>query len=271
MIGVLRSAASHDVTGVALRALLIVAWVALNVWLLWVMGYGQAGDWGIFRAGVARADFIFPPITMVVWQLLVLPIGFVGFAILHFIALLALRDLVLIVVFLGSFPFWHDTLLGNVNMFGVVAGVVALRGSRASGLAYIAFVLLFPKPVFVPLAAYLVWQLPNVRVPAALMSTVVVAVTLASGFADDWLVRAINISGDYPYRAWDIGPTRVLGLTWLVVGAPLAAWLTFKRHPGWAGLAVTPYLVPVYAAVLLFERSLREGARQFVRGVVATD
>jgi hypothetical protein len=74
-----------------------------------------------------------------------------------------------------------------------------------------------------------------------------------AGSEIDRRTKASNEAANYTYRAWDLGPTRFLGMAWLIIGVPLAAWLTWKGRVGWAGLAMSPYVPPVYLMLLLFE------------------
>ena len=55
----------------------------------------------------------------------------------------------------------------------------------------------------------------------------------------------LPVASSYPF--WMDGPA------WLVVGISLAAWLTVRNHPGWAGLAISPYLVPQYLLILVLD------------------
>src|SRR5688572_8761754 len=101
--------------------LVLVAWVAVNGWLLWEMRLARAGDWETFRHGVNNPElvdtYIFPPLTTLVWRALILPVGFYGFVLLHLASVPLMRDRLLILLTLGSAPFWLDTVLGNVNVF----------------------------------------------------------------------------------------------------------------------------------------------------------
>ena len=40
---------------------------------------------------------------------------------------------------------------------------------------------------------------------------------------------------------------------WLLIGVPLATWLTVKGRPGFASLAASPYWLPYYLLFLLLE------------------
>jgi hypothetical protein len=51
----------------------------------------------------------------------------------------------------------------------------------------------------------------------------------------------------------NVGPTRLLGPAWLLIGIPLGLWLTLKGRLGLAGMALSPYLFPHYYLALLWE------------------
>lgn len=59
--------------------------------------------------------------------------------------------------------------------------------------------------------------------------------------------------GDYLSVEHNFSPTRLIGVVWLLIGVPLAAWLTWKGRVGIAGLAMTPYLLPPYLLMLLWD------------------
>jgi hypothetical protein len=65
----------------------------------------------------------------------------------------------------------------------------------------------------------------------------------ATGYAVDW-ISAMLAYGSAP--AYNMGPSRVFGVWWLAIGLPLAAWMTLKCRVGWAGLAISPYVLPQY-------------------------
>lgn len=232
------------------------AWVVVNGALVALLAPNAVGgDWRIFWFGSLGADiseYLFPPLTTWLWLTVVIPLGFqlslLVNALLHLVALVPLRrePWVLVAVAVSA-GFWHDTLLGNVSLYGIVLGWMALRGS--TGAWYWIWFVLFPKPAFLPLAVWLAWKQPRLLI----IPLVVGALTLLTGQADEWISRSISTAGEYPYRAWDFGPTRLLGSTWLLVGLPLAAWLTWKGHVGWAGMAITPYLIPTYWLLAIWE------------------
>jgi len=134
-----------------------------------------------------------------------------------------------------------------------VSGAVALTGSRWGGLIYLALCILMPRPVQAPLAVWLLWKQPGLRWPFVGMILVTLGVSLWSGYLDDWLRVMLTLGGANNEHFANLSPTKILGSAWLIVGIPLAAWLTWKGRVGLAGMAMTPYALPGYLLVLLWE------------------
>lgn len=167
-------------------------------------------------------------------------------------ASLALLPLPLAGLFLISGPFWFDVAHGNFLTFVAVAGYLALTGNRWGMGAYFGLALLMPRPLMIPLAVWLIWKRPESR-PIALAVVVVNAVFLAlSGEGVAWL-GALTQSGEMISTFYDWGPSRFIGAWWLLIGVPLGAWLTWKGRLGLAGLAVSPYVLPYYLLVLVWD------------------
>jgi hypothetical protein len=177
-------------------------------------------------------------------------LGFGPWALLHVAVLALLRRPLLIGLVACSWAFWTDVATGNTLTFSFVAGVLALHGSRSGAIAYLALVMLIPRPVLFPLAAWLLWRRRDLRLPALWLCVANVALVFASGYAGAW-VGAVASYADAPQ--YDIGPTMWLGTAWLVVGVPVGVWLTIRGQTGWAGLAVAPYTIPQYFLFPLWE------------------
>ena len=242
----------------------LLAFLFLNVpvlafGMLWVVAFPH--DWVVLAQVPARLsdgtlydhtplyDYVWSPIMAWVLALVIIPAGYWALfaarvATLPFLG----RGLALLTVL--SLPFWIDAINGNYFTFIVVAGVLALRGSRVGGLAFLALACLMPRPIQVPMAAYLLWHRPDLRIPFAAMVAVSVAVAVASGYAPDWLGALSSFGGESRDH---MGPTRFFGSAWFLVGVPLAIWLTVKGRVGWAGLALSPYVLPQYLLAILWE------------------
>jgi hypothetical protein len=183
----------------------------------------------------------------------IIPFGYPLWWSLHLAALPLLRDWRLITLAALSVPFWVDTMIGSTTVFVFVAGVLAVQGSRVGAVVYVALFLLMPRPVHLPLAAWLAWRRPDLRLAFTVMVCVLVLTTLASGYTLDWLGRLVAFGATNYTNEGNLSPTRVFGLTWLVVGLPLAVWLTWKGRVGLAGLAMSPYFGPSYLLNVLWE------------------
>ena len=146
---------------------------------------------------------------------------------------------------LVSWPFWFDVQHGGTMTFALLAAAWALRDHKAAVVAYLALVLLIPRPLFLPVAAWVLWREPWVRAPFAGMAAAAVLGALATGYADEWIGRLLA-SSDEMGSLWNLGPSRLIGAAWLAIGVPLAAWLTWKGRVGLASLAFSPYLLPYY-------------------------
>ena len=146
---------------------------------------------------------------------------------------------------LVSWPFWFDVQHGGTVTFALLAAAWALRGHRTAVVAYLALVLLIPRPLFLPIAGWLLWREAWVRVPFVAMLLASLGGAVLTGWADEWISRLLA-SGDEMGSLWNLGPSRFIGAWWLAIGIPLAVWLTWKGRLGLASLAAAPYWLPYY-------------------------
>lgn len=239
---------------------------AINVVGLGVVGLvflqgGVGADWVIFTEAGERVlsgglydaepwgyNYIYSPLLAYAW---IVPLPLWAWLALHFLPLLTLPRHVAVLT-LVSFPFWLDLYNAGVMVFLVVAAWHALNGSRTGTAVFLALCLLAPRPPFVPVLLWLLWKRPEWRLPFIGMLGVYGVALLASGWAFEWIGALLSGPG-FTGADRDFGPTRIIGYAWLIVGIPLAAWLTYRGRVGWAGLAVSPYVTPQYAMVLLLE------------------
>ena len=131
--------------------------------------------------------------------------------------------------------------------FAVVLAVVALGGGRASrlaSLAYVALVLLVPRPLMVPVAIWLLWKRPELRLPALGVFTVHAVLVLIAGYGDQWLQRLATSSDEIALH--NAGPSAIIGVWWIPIGLVLGAYLLWRGRVGLASLAVSPYLILYY-------------------------
>jgi hypothetical protein len=170
----------------------------------------------------------------------------------HVVAAFALPTWPMRLLLLASWPFAFDLQLGNVMTFVLLAAGWALRGNRIGGLVLLAFCLLFPRPLMVPIALWLLWRQPWLRWPFVWMFVVHAGLVVVSGWGAEWIGRLLA-STDEIGSAFNIGPTAVVGLWWLAIGIPVGTWLLRRGRVGLAGLAISPYLLPYYLMVALLD------------------
>jgi len=197
------------------------------------------------------AAYLFAPlglITPMVWRAL------------HVAAALALPTWPTRLLLLASWPFAFDLQLGNVITFVLLAAAWAMRGNRIGALVFLAFCLLFPRPLMLPIAAWLLWRQPWSRWPFLLMFVVHAALVVASGWGGAWIAQ-LFASTEEIGSAFNIGPSALVGLWWLVLGIPLGAWLFWRGRVGLAGLAISPYLLPYYLMFALLDLPSRDTSR----------
>lgn len=238
------------------RNLLIALFVGVNVAIIpATITFGpHKADWQTFMAlrEVVGTDEIYSLDTLIpfVWSpaaawlmATVTYLGYWPWLALHIVSLALLRaQPILALLMVGSWAFWVDVAQGNILTFIVIAGVLAMQGSRWAALLSVALFILMPRPVQLPLVAFLLWKQPGIRWASAGIFLAHAAYVVVGGFAIPWLTAVMAWGGE----AVGVGPTRLVGLAWLIIGLPLGAWLTWRGLVGWAGLAVSPYVLPQY-------------------------
>jgi hypothetical protein len=240
-------------------------------WILLILGGSASADWRIYVEASQRVSsgglyditdvYAFRASPFLAWTFTVLaPMGPVLWRLLHVAAGLAMPSWPLRLAVLVAWPFWFDVQHGNLLTFVLLAAAWALRGSRIAGLIYLGLALLMPRPLLVPVAAWLLWQRPDLRLPFVIMFVAHTAAVLVSGWTGEW-VRQLVASTDEVNSIWNLGPSRLIGLWWTLMGVPLGIWLTIRGRLGLASLAVSPYWLPYYFLFLLLELPLREAKR----------
>ena len=245
------------VAGYVLVTVILIAYTARQLvpygdWNVWAELPARLGAGTLYDHG-GSYTWAWSPLAAWLIAAVVLPVGPWAWAALHFAVVPLLRDPRLMLLVVSSYPFWMDTLMANTFTFSAITGYVAWRGSRWAALAYLALLVLMPRPVQLPLAALILWRDRSLLWPFVVMVAIGAATTLASGYLLDWARVLAGVGVAYPSPEFNLGPTRLVGPAWLVAGIPLAIWLTVRKHPGWAGLAMTPYLVPQYLLILIVE------------------
>jgi len=207
--------------------------------------------------------WVWSPIAAGLLAWVVVPLGYSVWFALHLAVLPFLGSSTAVLLVVLSLPFWIDTVVGNAVVFVVVAGAAALRGSWVGTLLYGALFFLMPRPLQVPLLLWLVWRRPESRVAFLLMALVTLGVTITTGYLGEWTRILTSQAEERAPIGANLSPTRWVGLAWLVLGLPIAGWLTIKGRVGLAGLAMSPYLLPQYLLTLVWEfDDVRRGRRR---------
>jgi len=244
------------------RRLWLAALVALAfaVNLAFLVGYaiwvvqrgGHPFDYPIFAEASTRLfdgtlyqwdthGYIYPYSPVFAW--LFVPFAAMGIWVwwaLHFLAVALIPSWPWRLAILVSAGFWMDTYEGNVTAFFMLAGYWMVRGNRWAGWAFLVGTLLVPKPQFVIIAAWLVWRNREYVKPLVWIVPVYALLVLATGYGFDWLAALPGASHDID-SPFQFLPSRIIGVWWLAIGLPLAAWLAAKDHPGWASIAGSLY------------------------------
>lgn len=189
-------------------------------------------------------------------------IGVTGIRIVTFACALALPTWPMRLLAIGSWPLAMDLQHGAFISVIVLAAAWALKGSRVGGIAFIVLALFSPRPLMVPIVVYLLWQQPWLRVPSAALFVVHGVAVLATGYADGWIGTILAATPDGLDSPFNLSPSRFIGTAWAPIGTVLAAFLTWRGHPGIAALAINPYVLPHYLLFVLLELGPRAGKRK---------
>jgi hypothetical protein len=237
---------------------MVTSFPVSNIGADWTYNYAPAGrlmlahDPLAILAGTDTSGYTtrYSPVLAYVFAAL-LPMGVVGWTALHFAALAALpRRLALLA--LVSLPFWADVWAGNIMVFVLVAAVAALDGRRWGIVAFVALSLAAPRPLMLPVLAYLLWTDGWARRAFVVLLALHTLLVLLTGLGPAWVGNLLGSEVDVG-GMWDFGPARLIGLAWVPIGLALAAWLTYRRQLGLASLLASPYWLLQYALMLLLE------------------
>lgn len=248
-----------------IAAALILAVLANVIGLATIaVDHARAFDWDNYVEAARR----FPLGTLYDWQYpygfhyapqvapllgLLAGMGITAWRLAHLAALAVMPSRMLTLLLLVSFPFWTDVNNGNLMVFVLLAAAWTCRGNPAATGIYLALCILIPRPIMLPLLAWVLWKRPAWRLPFAAMAIVVVLTAIPTGYLPDWIASFANSSARDVSNAFNLSPSRFIGVAWLVIGIPLAVWLTFKGRLGWASMAISPYLLPYWVQMLGLE------------------
>lgn len=263
------------------QLLFAAAWMCLNLLLLLHPGVRYLAsfnhDWQawlkirpLIEAGLLYDPahwFVWSPVAMWTLAYVFVPLGYPLWVAIHLGVVPLIRDWWLVLLTIASVPFWVDTLGGNTFTFVFVAGVAALMGSRIGiGSSMLLFVLM-PRPVVFPLIAWLLWKHQWSRWLLAGVGVATLAIAIVAGDLGGWVRNMVAIGQSNHDHFANLAPTKLLGPWWLLIGVPAAVWLTVRGRVGLAGLAMSPYALPGYLLVLLWEwvPSVRQRRQQASR------
>jgi hypothetical protein len=261
----------RDRTRFLVLSLLVLAVVGLNLWglattLPHLADGGQVGDW-IRMASVDPAapyanDFYrWAPPALWIWDNVVQRIGFWPMFGLHFAAIALLRPKWAILVVVVSWPFWSDAINGSTLTFVAVSASLAVVGNRPATVLYIVLCALMPRPLMLPVLAWILWHRPETRIWLMAIGVVVFAWSGLSGHLVEWVMRLVSTTGSEMDIAYNFGPSAWIGAIWIPIGLLLAAWLTWRGRLGFASVVASPYWFGYYLLMLIIEmvpRSVRE-------------
>ncbi len=240
-------------------AAIVVAVAVVNTWLcvMAISEMNKALDWGIMqRAALLAGDralyaprgtwtYVWSPVAAYPLQLLV-PIGLAVWRILTLGFALAMPTWRLRLLVLISGPFWIDIATGNILTLILLMAVWALRGSKLATVSFFVIALLIPRPLLAPIVVWLLWRRPEWRLPFAVLFGIHAVLVWMSGLGPEWISTTLAVGPEIQANTWNMGPTRWLGWWWMLLGVPLAVWLTWRGRLGWAGLVGSPYIWPYY-------------------------
>jgi hypothetical protein len=179
-------------------------------------------------------------------------IGETAWRLLHFVGLVGLPGWPRLFAAV-SYPFWFDVAAGNVMIFVVVAAYWAVRGNRFAIAASFILALLIPRPLMLPLVAWLLWRHPRARWPFAAMFGLHAIAVIGTGYGPEWLA-VLLAAGSEVASDVNTSPSAIIGLWWLVVAIPAAVWALLRDRPATAGLVLQPYWLPYYLLMPFADR-----------------
>ena len=239
---------------IALNAML-VARAFINVAAFW---QGSAVDWTLLNRAshspdpYAWATYRWSPVAAA----LLAPATSTGILIWRIAQLATLavfRDWRVVIALLLTAPFWLDLVSGDAMIFVAAAGWAAYRGSRVGTVAWFLLAVLMPRPLMLPLTAWLLWRRPETRSWFTAVFVVHGAFVLGSGHAAEWMVRLLSTASNEIAHHGNFAVSHVIGPVWVPIGLALGALLTWKGRLGLASLAVQPYLFGYYLLILVLE------------------
>jgi hypothetical protein len=187
-------------------------------------------------------------------------IGVTGIRLVTLACALALPTWPMRLLAVASWPLAMDVQHGALITLILLAAAWALNGSRVAALGFIVLALLSPRPLMIPIAAYLLWQQQWLRLPSVGLFVAHALAVVASGYSDEWMHILLSVSTDMLQSPFNLSPSRFIGGLWVPIGVALAAVLIWRGRPGLGALAISPYLLPHYLLLGLLELGPRARA-----------
>ncbi len=244
----------------ALLAAPRIAWDAFNGsliasggsdWRSLVEATERLGSRALYLSNVEYSFMASPFLALLLIP--VAPLGLVAWRIGHLLVLAFTRDWRIVGLALLSAPFWLDLERGYLMVLPAVAGVAALRGSQTWSWVFLGLFILIPHPLLLPLAAWLLWHRPDLRLNFGAVILAHLSALGLLGLLEPWLDALLGAAGAGIADPLNLAPSRWIGAWWMPIGVPLAMLLTWRGYLGWASLAMSPYLLPYHALFLLLE------------------
>jgi hypothetical protein len=276
------AAAARSLSGLPSFAVVGLAVLGLlNLALIGIVVRESPVDFGYYQSAVSRFasgeslyvttggdSFNYNPLAAYVLAIIV-PFGYPVWVAIHVVAaMLSPRPVGL--VLLVTFPWWWDAALGNVVVVVFVFAAWAVRGHGWAIAATLFLALLIPRPLMLPVVAWLLWKFPKWRPRFVLIAVLTGVSTLLTGEGAAWLAGILRTGGDVNHY-WNLSPSRFIGIAWIPFGAVLGILLARRGFVGLAALAISPYLLPYYAMFALLDIGRRpdDPARMTLAGPIS--
>jgi hypothetical protein len=221
-------------------------------WLTYVAATERFAEGTLYESAEWWYGWRYSPVAVLPF-VLVAPIGETAWRLLLGASLVGLPGRARFLA-LASYPFWFAIHAGSLVVPTIVVAYLALRGRGWAIGAFFVLALLVPRPLMLPVAAWLLWKHPRWRVPFVVLFVAHAAAVVATGYSDEWLAVLAQVGPEEVAQQLNVAPSALVGLWWLVAAVPLAIWAFGVGRPALAGLLVQPYWLPYYLLILLADR-----------------
>jgi hypothetical protein len=240
---------SSNLVMVAVQVVLILAGSDAVDWITYVAATERFGEGTLYVADEWWYGWRYSPIA-VFPLLLIAPLGETAWRLLLGLSLLGLPGRARFLA-LASYPFWFAIHAGSLVVPTVVVAFLALRGTGWAIGVFLVLSLLVPRPLMVPIVAWLLWKHPPWRLPFVALFAGHAAAVIATGYGEEWLAVLAQVGPEEVAQQLNVAPSALIGAWWLVLAVPLAVWAFANRRPATAGLLLQPYWLPYYLLILL--------------------